>query len=254
MLRALFPKAVFLPDRQFPKAVLLPNKRSVHTLVTFHSWTLHSKVSALINSGAMDNFISPNLIRYFNIPTFNLPRPQTIRNVDRTKNNIGNISAAAYLDVTHNNKKGWHTFYIIDLGEDHMPLGMPFLADTNSEIDWTLGQLQGKVKAATTDAHRWHPHRHSKVHKPFKVNTGTRYQPHNMPPPDGEYKFINTGPEDYNPNTYSIIRRLTKSTDLAAENVITITRPWRTLVPKEYHRFGKVFSEHAANRFPGKRP
>jgi hypothetical protein len=26
------------------------------------------------------------------------------------------------------------------------------------------------------------------------------------------------------------------------------------LIPKEYHRFGKVFSEHAANRFPGKRP
>jgi hypothetical protein len=158
MLRALFPKAVFLPDRQFPKAVFLSNKRSVHTLVTFHSRTLHSKVSALIDSGTMDNFISPNLIRYFNIPTFDLPRPQTIRNVDGTKNNIGNVSAAAYLDVTHNNKKGRHTFYIIDLGEDHMLLGMPFLADTNPEIDWTLGQLQGKVKAATTDVHRWHPH------------------------------------------------------------------------------------------------
>jgi hypothetical protein len=177
--------------------------------------------------------------------------------VDGTKNNIGNVSAAAYLDVTHNNKKGRHTFYIIDLGEDHMLLGMPFLADTNPEIDWTLGQLQGKVKAATTDAHRWEPHRHSKVHKPFNFdNNGTcyYYQPHNTPPPNGEYEFINIGPEDYDPNSFSIIRRLTKSTDLAAETVITITRPWRTLVPKEYHRFGKVFSEHAANRFPGKRP
>jgi hypothetical protein len=106
MLRALFPKAVFLPDQQFPKAIFLPNKRSVHTLVTFHSRTLHSKVSTLIDSGAMDNFISPNLIRYFNIPTFDLPRPRTICNVDGTKNNIGNVSAAAYLDVTHNNKKG----------------------------------------------------------------------------------------------------------------------------------------------------
>jgi hypothetical protein len=42
--------------------------------------------------------------------------------------------------------------------------------------------------------------------------------------------------------------------DLAAETAITITRPWRTLVPKEYHCFGKVFSEHAANRFSEKRP
>jgi hypothetical protein len=44
-----------------------------------------------------------------------------------------------------------------------------------------------------------------------------------MPPPNGEYKFINIGPEDYDPNSFSIIRRLTKSTDLAAEAVITIT-------------------------------
>jgi hypothetical protein len=61
--------------------------------------------------------------------------------VDGTKNNIGNVSAAAHLDVTYNNKKEQHTFYIIDLGEDHMLLGMPFLAATNPEIDWTQGKL-----------------------------------------------------------------------------------------------------------------
>jgi hypothetical protein len=94
MLRALFPKAVFLP-----------NQRSVHTLVTFHSRTLHSKVSTLINSGMTDNFISSNIVQYFSIPTFELPKPHTIHNVDGTKNNIGNINTAAHLDVTHNNKK-----------------------------------------------------------------------------------------------------------------------------------------------------
>jgi hypothetical protein len=78
--------------------------------------------------------------------------------------------------------------------------------------------------------------------------------PHNTPPPNGEHEFINIEPEDYDPNSFSIIRCITKSMDLAAEAVITITRPWRTLVSKEYHRFGKVFSKHAANRFPGKRP
>jgi hypothetical protein len=94
MLRALFLKAIFLPNQQ-----------SVHTLVTFHPWTLHSKVSALIDSGATDNFISLNIVQYFSIPTFELPKLHTIYNVDGTKNNIGNVSAAAHLDVTHNNKK-----------------------------------------------------------------------------------------------------------------------------------------------------
>jgi hypothetical protein len=94
MLRALFPQAVFLPNQQ-----------SVHTLITFHSQTLHSKVSTLIDSGITDNFISPNIIQYFSIPTFELPKPHTIHNVDGTKNNIGNVSITAYLDVTHNNNK-----------------------------------------------------------------------------------------------------------------------------------------------------
>jgi hypothetical protein len=71
--------------------------------------------------------------------------------VDGTKNNIGNVSITAYLNVTHNNKKEQYTFYIIDLDKDHMLLGMPFLAATNPEIDWTQGKLQGKVIAATTD-------------------------------------------------------------------------------------------------------
>jgi hypothetical protein len=35
-----------------------------------------------------------------------------------------------------------------------MLLGMPFLAATNLEIDWTQGKLWGKVIAATTDAHK----------------------------------------------------------------------------------------------------
>jgi hypothetical protein len=56
-----------------------------------------------------------------------------------------------------------------------------------------------------------------------------------MPPPNGEHEFINIEPEDYDPNSFSIIRRITKSTDLATEAAITIVQPWRTLVPKEYH-------------------
>jgi hypothetical protein len=181
-----------------------------------------------MDSGMMDNFISPNIVQYFSIPTFELPKPRMIRNVDGTKNNIGNINTAAHLDVTHNNKKERHTFYIIDLGKDHMLLGMPFLAATNPEIDWTQGKLQGKVIAATTDAHKWQPHQHSKVHKPFNFDdegTCYYYVPHNMPPPNGEHEFINIEPEDYDPNSFSILRHITKSTDLAAEAAITIVRP-----------------------------
>jgi hypothetical protein len=106
-----------------------------------------------------------------------------------------------------------------------MLLGMPFLVATNPDIDWTQGKLQGKVTAATTDAYKWTPHQHSKILKPFNFDdegTCYYYVPHNTPPPNGEHKFINIEPEEYNLNSFNIIRRLTKSMDLATEAAITI--------------------------------
>jgi hypothetical protein len=44
----------------------------------------------------------------------------------------------------------------VDLGEDHMLLGMPFLAATNPKIDWSEGTFKGKIEASTSDAHRKH--------------------------------------------------------------------------------------------------
>jgi hypothetical protein len=45
------------------------------------------------------------------------------------------------------------TFYIVDLGEDYMLLGMSFLAATNPEIDWSNRMFKGKIEASTPDAY-----------------------------------------------------------------------------------------------------
>ena len=156
MLRAIFPQAVFIP-----------NQRSVHANIKLHSRTLHSKVSALIDSGTTENFITPDIIKFFNIPTFMLPKPQIIHNVNGTKNRIGQVTEAANLDISYNNKRNVHIFYVIDLGNDHMLLGMPFMAATNPNIDWTRGEIYGTIIAASSDAHKWIPDRNKKVHKPF---------------------------------------------------------------------------------------
>ena len=51
-----------------------------------------------------------------------------------------------------------------------------------------------------------------------------------------------------------LLRRLTKATELAAKEADQTQHPWQELVPLEYHRFGKVFSDEEAQQFPGKRP
>ena len=143
MLRALFPNAVFKP-----------NFDSVHTPVIFHSRTLHSQVSALIDSGASENFLSPDLVEHFSIPTHQIPKPKIVHNVDGTKNNIGNVTHAATLRIHYQGEDTEHTFYVIDLGDDHMLLGMPFLKAANPHINWTHSEFKGKVYALTTDANK----------------------------------------------------------------------------------------------------
>jgi len=167
MLRALFPNATFKSKN-----------RAVHTDIQIHSRTLHQDAHALIDSGATDNFISPDLVDHFFIPTINLPKPKIVQNIDRTKNSIGTINQAAYLDLTYNGKKHIHNFYVIDRGEDHMVLGMPFLATVNPEINWTEAELQGKVLATTTNAHKWIPNKDSKVSKTFIRRQRDGYMPH----------------------------------------------------------------------------
>ena len=235
MLRALFPNATFKSKN-----------RAVHTDIQIHSRTLHQDAHALIDSGATDNFISPDLVDHFFIPTISLHKPKTVRNIDGTRNSVGTINQAAHLDLTYNGKKNTHNFYVIDLEEDHMVLGMPFLAAVNPEINWTEGELQGKVIAATTDAHKWILNKDSKVSKMFIKRCRDGYMPHDTPPPYGEHPFLNVIPEDY-------IQWTTTATKLAAEAIDTTKRTWQELIPAEYHCFGKVFSDKEAKRFPDSR-
>jgi len=236
MLRALFPNATFKSKN-----------RAIHIDIRIHSRTLHQDARAQIDSRATDNFISPDLATHFCIPTITLPKPKIVQNIDGTKNSVEAINEAAHLDLTYNGKKHVHNFYVIDLGEDHMVLEMPFLATVNPEINWTEAKLEGKVLAATSDAHKWTPVKDSKVSKTFVKRRRDGYMPHDTPPPYGERPFLNVTPDNY-------IQRTTTATKLAAEALDTTKRTWQELIPAEYHRFGKVFSDKEAKRFPDSRP
>src|SRR5882757_7437046 len=216
MLRALFPQAVFIPK-----------ERSIHAPINLRSLSIISKVDALIDSGATDNFISPAVIQHFGIPTRTMNKPWTIRNVNGTANKIGAVTEVADLILRF---KGTHhqTFYIVDLGDDHMLLGMPFLAATNPVIDWTKGTFRGKVEASTPDAH-------------YKPLAKTAVDPATM----------KESLEDAN---HATIRRTSKATTLAAEKADKTVRTWQEQVPTKYYRYGKVFSEEASQRLPEPRP
>jgi hypothetical protein len=102
------------------------------------------------------------LAKYFKIPSYKLDQLCIIYNVEGTKNSRGLINTATILMIKYNNQITKHIFYHIDLGDDHMLLGMPFLAAMNPNIDWTNRTFEGKVIAATKDTHKWSPYAQSK--------------------------------------------------------------------------------------------
>ena len=111
-----------------------------------------------------------------------------------------------------------HLFFFIDLGGDPMLLGMPFLAAYNPIINWTTGKFQGRITAYTCD-----------FPSPKK-----RQAPH--------------------PTNDIHVWKTTISTQLALNTTKPKECPWQEMVPKEYHQFGIVFSNKAAQHFPAKRP
>jgi len=141
MLQALFPEAVFIPE-----------KHQIKAQVHLQSAYLHANIYALIDSGATDNFISPIIVKHFNLPTYELPKSKIVHNVDGTKNSIGPMTHTTNLEVQYNDETVPLLFFIMNMGSNSMLLGMPFLAAYNPDINWKAGMFHGNVIAFTKDA------------------------------------------------------------------------------------------------------
>src|ERR1700692_228723 len=233
MLRAIFPQAAFLPAEP-----------AVHAPVNLRSLELISEVAALIDSGATDNFISPQVVQRFRMPTQDLDKPKSIRNVDGTPNRMGAIEQSTELILRYKKKTLTQMFYIADLGGDHILLGMPFLSATNPRINWARNRFKGKIEASTIDAY----------HRPLPRQSVDPEQMKEKLQIDYDTTLFDECIKEHTGVDLSNIRRTTKSTTLAIEAVDQTERTWQEQVPKEYHRFGKIFDEIASHRFPPKRP
>ncbi|HEX9503014.1 MAG TPA: retropepsin-like aspartic protease [Patescibacteria group bacterium] len=222
MIRAIFPSDAFVLKQ-----------RSIKAKVQMYTSKVAAEAQALIDSGATENFISPSFISRYNIPTHSLSKPKIVRNVDGTKNQNGNIEELvnfkiAYLKLNGQLKRKMQTFLILDLGEDDMILGYPFLQATNPEINWTEGNIKGTLWASTEDI--------AEVRKSAN--------------PDKPKSKIKAKVNQFK----QWIKRTTVATQLAIRKAPKQELPWHKQIPKEYHKYHKVFNEQAAQRFPQTRP
>src|SRR5258707_3909027 len=95
-------------------------------------------VKALVDSGATDNFISPDFARQMGLGSTPLERPRKVWNIDNTENRAGSITHSITLDVQTNGKWNDMVFLVTELGAEDLLLGYPWLATYEPRISWRL--------------------------------------------------------------------------------------------------------------------
>jgi len=132
----------------------LPKRLSVNTLdargmsiilpievSTTDTSEVHS-VKALLDSGAMGNFIDRDFIRTKGINTRSISRPIPVYNVDGSPNEAGRISKVVDVVLHYKTHAERTLLAVSSLGKQNMILGYTWLKDHNPEVNWQTGEVQ----------------------------------------------------------------------------------------------------------------
>jgi hypothetical protein len=119
--------------------------------ISLHTFKGMTEEKALVDSGAMENFIDQQTVDRLKLGTKKLFLPINLHNIDGTKNVAGRITHFIDLIVSRANKKVSERFYVTTLGSDRIILGYSWLRDFNPQIDWLNYKLVSPhVKFETT--------------------------------------------------------------------------------------------------------
>jgi gag-polyprotein putative aspartyl protease len=118
----------------------------------FKTYMAKAEEIALVDSGATENFIDYQTVVQLRLGSKKLPVPRPVHNINGTKNKAGEITHSVDLYVNLGKREQCVRLFITNLGKDRMILGHPWLHTFNPQIDWTKGNLQGKLEIVTTTA------------------------------------------------------------------------------------------------------
>jgi hypothetical protein len=219
------------------KSVFACKYKSLRIPTLLQSSHSKAKRQVLVDSGAMDNFISSKLLKRMKIGTLQLAKPRTIWNVDGTHNKAGTIKNFVDLQVQCGSRTEEMKFLVMDLGEDEIILGYPWLAAFQPKIDWKEAVLDESMQPL--------------VIKTLGLNIDNKVQQVKKAwirkakslASDGEEIFITQQNQEQ-------IRKTSTATQMAAEAKPKKEQTWEQIVPCHYHKWKKVFSETEAKRFP----
>ena len=195
--------------------------------VFLHTSSKRAEASALLDSGATENFLNEGYARWLRIPFKRLRTPREVYNVDGTPNKNGRIEFFTDLEVRTGEQRTKMRFFLTELGPQRMILGYPWFAATQPRIDWAKGWIdydQLPVVLKTANADLFLTKVVKKRKRPAKEHLHIAY----VAFPD---------------------KKQTTVSKLAEQHGKANLEP----LPEEYRRHAKVFGEKEAQRFPGPR-
>jgi hypothetical protein len=201
-------------------------------------FTSHSKAErqVLVDSGATDNFISSKLLKRMKIGSLQLKRPRTIWNIDGTHNKSGTIKSFVDLQVRCGSRIEEMKFLVTDLGEDEIILGYPWLAAFQLEINWKEAVLAEEMQPLIIKTLGL------KIDDEVqRVKKAWIRKAEVMATPGEEIYVFRAEHEQ--------IRKTSTAAELAIKALPKEEKTWDQIVPSQYHKWKKVFSEEEAKRY-----
>ena len=110
--------------------------QSMHVPVSIRTHYFMADKKALVDSGAMDNFIHPAFAKWLGLTMTPLERPKRIYNIDNTSNKSGSITHSLELKVTTKGIDKIMRFLVTDIGNEDILFGYPWLATFEPKFGW----------------------------------------------------------------------------------------------------------------------
>src|SRR5260221_6959316 len=179
-----------------------------------HSIAKRAEAIALIDSGAMENFMNLQYAKWLRLPIKKMEQARKLYNVDGTENKSGELRYYTDLDVQTGGNRTQMRFFLSDLGEHKAILGYSWFVATQPKIDWRKG---------------WIDH----------TNLPIILRAPNAKKARFTLRTVNQ-PRPVHHDQYFLGKVTIGSTDL--DETVNI--------PEEYKRHAKVFSEKESQRLP----
>ena len=181
-----------------------------------HSIAKRAESIALLDSGAMENFMNLAYTKWLQLPIKQLPEPRPVLNIDGMENKSGKLKYYTDLNIQTGQSTTTLWFFLSDLREHKVILGYPLFAATQPRIDWKKGWID-----------------HSQL--PIVLRA----------PNAQKATFV--------PRIRNIPRPIRKERYFLCRVMVHLEQPEDadlTKMPEEFHRHAKVFSEQKSQRLP----